>query len=233
MTPSEARNRFAHRKTLGAVAVLAALVVLTMVNIWTAVSLQQSDQSLSAASAESKDVAVDTQTLCNRNNQTARDLRTAGLCDKTKQIVERPGPPGPRGETGAAGAPGPVGPQGPAGPQGSPGPAGPSGKAGTSPACLLLVSACSGPQGPKGDTGPAGPAGAAGEQGPAGAQGEQGPKGDTGQTGPQGEIGAQGSPGVGISSSQCVDDDTPDGSHWLIVYSDGKQETSKGPCRTK
>jgi hypothetical protein len=49
--------------------------------------------------------------------------------------------------------------------------------------------------------------------------------------GGQGEMGVQGQKGVGISSSQCVNDDTPAGSHWLITYSDGAQETSPGPCR--
>lgn len=46
-------------------------------------------------------------------------------------------------------------------------------------------------------------------------------------------MGVQGPKGVGISSTQCVDDTTPDRSHWLITYSDGTQETSKGPCRIK
>lgn len=38
---------------------------------------------------------------------------------------------------------------------------------------------------------------------------------------------------MSVSSSQCVDDDSADGSHWLITYTDARQETSKGPCRIK
>lgn len=154
-------------------------------------------------------------------------------------VIVKQGKRGPIGLTGPAGAIGPQGPPGPVGPQGSPGPAGavgppgPIGKAGPAPGCLLLANACTGPQGPEGKQGPTGPAGSPGEQGPAGPQGEQGPKGDPGATGAQGEMGAQGNPGVSVSSSQCVNDDTADGSHWLITYTDGRKETSPGPCRVK
>ena len=148
-------------------------------------------------------------------------------------VIVKQGKQGPIGLTGEQGQPGPVGP---AGPQGSPGPVGPTGKqgpagkSGSSPACLLLVSACSGPQGLEGKQGPAGPAGKDGEQGPAGPQGEQGP---AGVQGPQGEMGVQGSRGVSVSSTQCVDDETTTGSHWLITYTDATSETSPGPCRVK
>lgn len=143
------------------------------------------------------------------------------------------GPAGLAGAVGPQGPPGVPGPTGPAGPQGKPGPVG---KTGPAPGCLLLVSACSGATGPEGKQGPAGPAGKQGEQGPAGvdgAPGKDGLPGEPGSIGPQGEMGPQGSPGVGISSTQCVDDSTADGSHWLVTYTDGKQETSKGPCRIK
>lgn len=128
---------------------------------------------------------------------------------------------------------GPTGIQGPQGPQGPIGPVGKPGIPGDSPKCLLLVSACSGPQGPEGKQGPAGEAGKQGERGPAGADGAPGPAGPEGKQGAQGEMGAQGPKGVGVSSTQCTDDDTPNGSHWLITYADGTSETSPGPCRVK
>lgn len=137
---------------------------------------------------------------------------------------------GARGLAGAVGAQGPQGPQGPAGPPGPQGVPGPVGKAGPPPACAAVTSACvgaTGPQGPEGDAGPQGPEGKEGPAGPAGPQGEQGVQG------PQGELGPQGAPGVRVNSTQCMDDTTPNGSHWLITYSDGTQETSPGPCRTK
>lgn len=146
------------------------------------------------------------------------------------------GLPGLPGAAGANGLTGPQGPQGPIGPQGPAGPPGAAGKQGPPPGCALLSTACvgaTGQRGLRGETGPAGPAGPQGAQGERGLQGETGPAGPAGQQGAQGEMGVQGPRGVGTSSSQCVDDDTADGSHWLITYSDGAQETSKGPCRIK
>lgn len=149
------------------------------------------------------------------------------------------GPMGLTGSAGAVGAPGPQGPTGPAGPPGPTGPPGPVGKPGPPPGCALLSTACvgaTGSQGPKGATGPQGDQGPAGEQGPKGdpgAQGDQGPAGPEGKQGLQGEMGAQGPQGVGISSTICTDDDTTDGSHWVITYSNGTQDTAKGPCRVK
>lgn len=46
-------------------------------------------------------------------------------------------------------------------------------------------------------------------------------------------MGVQGAKGIGVSSTQCVDDETPTGSHWAITYTDGASETSPGPCRVK
>jgi hypothetical protein len=144
------------------------------------------------------------------------------------EVITKQGRSGPMGLTG------PIGPQGPQGPTGARGPAGPpgaAGKTGPPPGCSLLRTACvgaTGQQGAQGEQGPAGERGPQGEQGPAG---ERGPAGETGQQGAQGEMGVQGPRGVGTSSSQCVNDDTPNGSHWLITYSDGAQETSPGPCR--
>lgn len=139
---------------------------------------------------------------------------------------------GSRGLPGLPGATGAVGPQGPAGPTGPPGPQGPQGpigKTGPPPGCALLSTACvgaAGAQGPKGDTGPQGPAGERGETGDTGPAGPPGPQGEQGERGLQGVMGAQGPAGVGISSTQCGPDND-----WVITYSDGRQETSKGPCR--
>jgi hypothetical protein len=134
---------------------------------------------------------------------------------------------GKRGLPGAVGAVGPQGPQGPAGP---PGPQGVMGKAGPPPGCALLSTGC---VGAPGATGPQGPQGDRGPQGDTGPQGERGLQGEQGAQGTQGQMGPQGSKGVGTSSSQCANDDTPNGSHWVITYSDGTQETSPGPCRVK
>lgn len=108
-------------------------------------------------------------------------------------VIVKQGKRGPIGLTGPAGVPGPQGPQGPAGPQGLPGPVGAAGK---SPACLLLVSACSGAQGPEGKQGPVGATGKQGEQGPAGAQGPQGNDGKQGEAGPAGPAGPAGAEGA-------------------------------------
>jgi hypothetical protein len=177
---------------------------------------------------------------CKDKPATARGCTTPVAAEPS--VIVRQGKSGPMGLTGASGPAGPAGPQGPAGPAGPAGPPGAPGavgKQGPPPGCTLLSTGCVGAAGAQGATGPQGPAGPAGAQGPAGKDGAQGPVGPAGPPGPegkqgaQGEIGAQGPKGVAVSSSQCVDDDTTDGSHWLITYSDGTQETSKGPCRVK
>lgn len=176
-------------------------------------------------------------TACKDKPATARGCTTPVAAEPSVIVRQgKNGLNGANGATGAAGVQGPAGPQGPPGPAGVQGPPGPAGKAGPPPGCALLSTACvgatgsQGPAGPAGPEGKQGPAGADGKQGPAGADGAAGPEG---KQGPQGEMGVQGPRGVGTSSSQCVDDDTPDGSHWLITYTDGTQETSKGPCRVK
>jgi hypothetical protein len=161
-------------------------------------------------------------TACKNKPATAAGCTTPVAAEPS--VIVKQGKAGPIGATGIQG---PQGPQGPIGPVGKPG------IPGDSPKCLLLVSACSGPTGPRGDQGPAGPAGKDGEQGPAGADGAAGKDGADGATGAQGEMGAQGPKGVGINSTQCTDDNTPNGSHWLITYADGTSETSPGPCRVK
>lgn len=149
-----------------------------------------------------------------------------------------------QGKTGLQGVGGPPGPQGVQGPAGPAGPRGPVGKTGPPPGCALLSTACVGVSGPPGPAGPQGPGGKPGADstvpGPEGQQGRPGadstvpgPEGPAGPAGPGGPQGVQGPQGTSTSSTQCVDDDTTDGSHWLITYSNGTQETSKGPCRIK
>lgn len=165
-----------------------------------------------------------------REQFTACEGKPAGTRGCTQPVAAEPsviikqGKRGPMGLTGGTGPAGPIGPTGPAGP------IGPVGKTGPPPACAQVTSACVGAQGERGPEGPAGKDGAPGKDGVDGVNGKDGVDG---KDGAQGVMGVQGPKGVGTSSTQCVDDDTPNGSHWLITYSDGTQETSPGPCRTK
>lgn len=140
-----------------------------------------------------------------------------------------------QGKTGAIGLPGADGRDGRDGVDGSDGK---PGRDGTTPPCMKTPRQCVGADGKPGLNG------TDGKPGKDGTDGADGKDGITpacwfeesqcrGAQGPQGEMGVQGPKGVGTSSTQCVDDDTPNGSHWLITYSDGTQETSPGPCRTK
>lgn len=153
-------------------------------------------------------------------------------------VIVKEGTRGLPGLPGAAGAIGAQGPAGPAGPQGPPGPPGAQGKTGPPPGCALLASACIGAPGTAGQDGKDGKNGADGKDGltPAclsEAAQCRGADGKNGVDGKDGAMGATGVPGNSVSSSQCVDDDTSTGSHWLITYKDGAQETSPGPCRVK
>lgn len=239
-----------NRTKLGLAVLLIAGLAMLGINIYTAVTLQRSDESLSATDREAKEVATDIQTLCRGGEQTARELRAAGLCDKSREIVNRPGPPGPRGEQGEPGARGPSGiqgPRGPAGPTGPPGPRGPQGAAGPTPPCLTTAARCqgspgipgvAGPIGPAGPTGPEGPQGPAGPEGPTGPAGAEGPQGPTGATGPEGPAGPAGSPGkdapppYSVVDMDCKGDDTA--SRWLVYLSNGTDQYTRevlGPCR--
>lgn len=166
-------------------------------------SLQKTDAVDRAESSEVElnDLAAKNQAACRRLGVVAAEKALGpGVCQQTKQIVDRPvkGDPGEPGARGAVGPAGPVGPQGKTGPAGPQGPPGKPGPAGAAPGCLILVSKCQGGQGPQGVpglTGDQGPAGSQGPVGPAGPQGETGPKGPEGPTGPTGPMGPQGIPG--------------------------------------
>jgi hypothetical protein len=163
------------------------------------------------------------------NGQLAKSAKEAAdeanrrLAAAGKPTVPVPSQPPVTPSTPPEGAQGPPGPQGPPGIQGPPGPIGLTGQ---SPLCLLLPTKC---VGPKGDTGPQGEQGAQGPKGDPGATGETGPEGPTGpqgEVGPQGPAGADGKDGRGIADTDCQDDGT-----WLITYTDGTKDTSRGPCR--
>lgn len=192
-----AAARFGSVKLLVGVAVgIAASVV----GLWLYGATQKGDKE--QAQAELVQLAEANQRACKSNPAQAAQILGAGVCQQTKEIVERP--PAEKGDPGATGPRGPQGPAGPAGPQGPRGVPGPQGIAGPSPGCLILISRCQGGQGPQGVqglTGAPGDQGEAGPPGPQGEPGEAGPKGESGTAGPagpQGEAGAvgpQGPPG--------------------------------------
>lgn len=177
--------------------VFPVLSVLAMAGACVALvvsGLNASDQrqGKEAAQSELVGLAEQNQAACRRDPVTAARVLGAGVCQQTKEIVDRPGP---KGDSGERGPQGPAGPKGETGATGAQGPIGPRGPAGPSPGCLILVSKCQGPTGPAGIQGLTGPSGAAGDPGPAGPAGEAGPKGETGPQGEQGPKGDQGDQG--------------------------------------
>ncbi len=67
--------------------------------------------------------------------------------------------------------------------------------------------------------------------GPVGATGPPGPQGIQGLPGIEGDVGPKGEPGRGITSVDCVSDDTSNGSHWVIHYTAGDDTEAEGPCK--
>lgn len=159
---------------------------------------------------EKIDLADEIQKTCNAGGAVATKLRQQGLCERTKQIVERgpSGPPGERGPSGGVGPVGPIGPMGPVGPRGATGPRGLIGPPGNSPACLLTPGRCVGPRGPTGTAGDKGPQGDTGSQGEAG---PQGPQGETGPQGPEGPKGADGKDCDPLTRPECRGPQGPQG----------------------
>lgn len=200
-------------------------------------TLNASDQreGKEAAQTELVQLAEQNQAACRRDPVTAARVLGAGVCQQTKEIVDRPGPKGDSGERGPQGPPGPKGETGATGAQG---PIGPRGPAGPTPGCLILVSRCQGPTGPPGvpgltgpsgaagEAGPAGPAGEAGEAGPKGETGSQGPKGDQGDQGPAGPQGPPGPAGPAcpegssVQQQRVVTTETPTGVLMLVCVAD-------------
>jgi len=174
--------------------------------IVTTVQKQTAETGQAVARSELQGLAEKNQAACKADRAQAEKILGAGVCQQTKEIVERPpaekGDPGEPGARGAVGPQGPAGPQGPIGPEGIAGPRGPQGVTGPPPGCALLTSGCVGAQGTQGPAGEAGPAGARGEPGLQGEQGEAGPKGETGETGPQGPPGI---PGPDSSAVKCAE----------------------------
>ena len=219
---------------LGAILVLLALITL---------GLYGADQNDKADASEETlgELASQVQAKCAANPVEARKL-FGDVCGKAKEIDERPagakgdpgekGDPGVQGPRGLQGAQGPVGPQGPTGPQGPPGIQGPIGLPGQSPRCLLEPARCVGAQGAAGERGETGPQGPQGEPGATGEKGDQGPPGVAGKDGADGKPGVDGTNGTdgkdgrGIADTDCQEDGT-----WLITYTDGTTDTTRGPCR--
>lgn len=180
--------------------------------IVTSIQKQDAEDGQAATASELQDLAAKNQAACKRLGTAAAEKALgAGVCQQTKQIVDRP-VEGPQGERGARGPAGPEGPQGPAGKAGPAGPQGKPGPAGVTPGCLILVSKCQGGQGPQGVpglTGPPGVDGATGPEGPEGPKGPEGPAGPQGPTGPAGPEGPQGPQGIpGPASPDCPDGST-------------------------
>lgn len=232
-------------RMIGGVALfILGMAASTAIAVSATVARADSDKSLAASDTESKQTATSVQQLCAKNDAVAAALKKDGICQRTKVIVERPGPPGPKGDTGATGDVGPAGPpgpQGPAGPAGPRGPAGPTGAAGTSPACLLIMTKCvgaagpAGPQGPAGEDGKDGVNGVDGKDGVNGKDGTNGVDGKDGAAGPHGPAGPQGDMGRGIVSMICPPDDndpTTDQA-WVITWTSAPTQTEGGVCRAK
>lgn len=206
----------------GAFNLVMVLVVAALLGILAQVTTVNA--SLATALSQQRDQF----TACKDKPATATGCTTPVAAEPS--VIVKQGSPLP-GLPGLPGAIGPQGPQGPTGPQGPQGPPGAAGKTGPPPGCALLSTACIGATGTAGLPGKDGRDGLDGKDGAAGTAGKDGADGLPGKDGAQGPMGVQGNPGVGLSSSQCVDDDTPTKSHWLMTYEDGRQETSPGPCR--
>jgi hypothetical protein len=212
-TPRHAKRLTGFTKTILAV-VAGALLVAACGVVYVGWQLSRSDQTIAAQETESKDVAADVQTICAQGGTAAVKLVAAGLCEKTKEIVERPGPVGPRGDKGASGPKGDTGPPGtPCAPT-NPACRGPRGAPGPAPACLLAATKCVGP------TGVIGPKGVKGDKGDS----VKGDKGDPGESvkGDPGESikGDKGEPG---QSPPCLD--TP-----MMCQGAAGQDGAPGPA---
>lgn len=193
--------------------------------------------------AAGDDLAVRVQQACAQGGTVRQSLVATGACDQAAQVRDvAQGKPGATGATGQAGRDGRDGRDGA---PGKPGPPGATGKAGPTPPCLMTSSRCQGRTGIPGRPGTPGADGrdgANGVDGQNGADGKDGLDGQDGATGQPGKDGADGKPGAdgaagkdgrGIAETDCVDDDTETGSHWVITYTDDTTSTSPGPCRVK
>lgn len=193
-----------------------ALIACILLGALLALATDRSQQSAENADSQKLSLAQQVAAACARPD--VDDVTLRPLCDNAKKIIKQ-------GDSGPQGPPGPIGLQGPQGPPGLNGLNGADGVNG--------VNGKGGPAGANGvsgtDGGP-GPAGTDGSPGPAGADGADGAQGPVGPAGP---AGADGKDGRGITSVQCIDDETDNGSHWEITYTDGTTQNSDGPCRVE
>jgi type II secretory pathway pseudopilin PulG len=228
--------------------VFPGLSVLALIGAGVALvvsSMNATDQreDKEAAQTELVTLAEQNQAACKRDPAAAARILGAGVCSKTKQIVEQgppgtPGEPGARGPTGPAGKDGATGKTGPAGP---PGPPGAPGRDGRTPGCLLLSSACvgapgqsgadgadgaNGTDGAPGKDGPPGPPGADGKDGADGAPGKVGAPGKDGPPGPPGPAGPSCPDGTTLRPKQIVTTDNPAGVTAYVCLVNQAQEPS-------
>lgn len=208
-------------EALRTVAVIGFIVLVALALFFGGRATNEAKDAANTQAQDKYTLAQQVAAACAMSQQ-AEDL--GGLCARADQIVEE----GPKGDPGASGPQGPQGPQGPIGPKGDPGTDGSVGSPGAQGAAGQ--NGKPGASGAQGDPGVAGADGATGATGPAGPAGAAGP---AGPVGPQGPSGPSGSDGRGITSVECVDDDSGNGSHWVITYTDGTSQSSDGPCRTK
>jgi hypothetical protein len=207
MPDSVARRK---RNLYAALAGITAALLLIGTFAWGMVAGQRAD----TATTNAQTLATQVKEACATGQLVVDDRNLCAKADKVAAEPAQPiaGPPGPEGRQGERGPAGPPGRDGVNGKAGSDGESGPAGEAGAS--------------GRDGAPGTAGARGVAGPPGPAGKDGQDGAQGPAGEAGPAGSPGAD---GVGISSVECVGEG--DGSHWVVTYTNGVQQTSSGPCR--
>lgn len=202
-----------------ALAGITAALLLIGTFAWGMVAGQRAD----TAATNAQTLATQIKEACATGQLVVDDRNLCAKADKVaaepaQPIAGPPGPEGRQGERGPAGPPGRDGKNGSDGSDGSNGQDGEPGPAGEAGA--------NGQDGAPGAAGATGARGVAGPPGPAGKDGKDGAQGPAGQPGPAGQSGAD---GVGIASVECVGQG--DGSHWVVTYTNGVQQTSSGPCR--
>lgn len=189
----------------------AGLILGTLLLITLAVGIvvvSDALRSKDSAQQSEQQTAVSIDQLCARNDETARTLRGAGLCDKAKQ-VQASVQPGKDGRDGVDGVPGRDGSPGKDGRDGSPGRPGSPGP--------------SGPPGASGQSGVDGNDGAPGAPGSPGADGRDGADGADGSPGADGKDGAPGSPGPPGKAAPSITGSRCDAGRLLLVMSDGTE----------
>lgn len=216
MTESERAENLARARNALPWWFIVALVLSLALNVAIVMWAMSRAQT---AETSAVDLAQQVQDAC--ATQGSLDLDGRDLCKAADAVVEgsivagpagAPGPQGERGFTGAQGVQGRTGPPGETGPRGPLGPVGEQGTQG-----VAGLNGDTGSKGADGDDGPVGPMGPPGPVGPAGPMGTTGSAGAKGDTGPR---------GISIAKVECHTS-----GDWIITFSDGRAETTPGPCR--